>query len=143
LRESGYEEIAKKLKSHTFRRTLATYLLEHGADIKAVQSVMDHESERTTIRHYIRVNKRRAQILHRSILSKIPFEELAKRYKEVNGRAMVRTTSNGGRWMSLDEQTTNELASLMNQNKPVSEENKYSFWEIYHMLGKVLMQSNN
>lgn len=142
LRSKGYEEIANKLKSHTFRRTLATYLLEHGADIKAVQSVMDHESERTTIRHYIRVNKRRAQIIHRSILSKIPFEELAKRYKEENGRVLVRTTPHGGQWMSLDEQASKELASLMDQDKHVSEEKKKPFLELYHMLGKVLMQGN-
>lgn len=142
LKDNGYEEIAKKLKSHTFRRTLATYLLEHGADIKAVQSVMDHESERTTIKHYIRVNKRRAQIIHRSILSKIPFDELAKRYKEVDGRALVRTTSNGGQWMSLDEQTTKELSSLMNPEMPVTTENRNPLLQIYNMLSKILMQEN-
>jgi site-specific recombinase XerD len=139
----GHEEIAKKLKSHTFRRTLATYLLEHGADIKAVQSVMDHESERTTIRHYIRVNKRRAQIIHRSILSKIPFEELASRYKEVNGRVLVRTTPNGGQWMSLDEQASAELSSLMHPDLHITPENKNSFMEFYNMLGKLLMHGNN
>ena len=143
LREAGYEEIAKKLKSHTFRRTLATYLLEHGADIKAVQSVMDHESERTTIRHYIRVNKRRAQIIHRSILSKIPFDELAKRYKEINGRAMVRTTSNGGQWMSLDEQASEELASLMKPDLNITTKNKSPLLQMYQMLGKLLMQGNS
>lgn len=143
LRASGYEEIANKLKSHTFRRTLATYLLEHGADIKAVQSVMDHESERTTIRHYIRVNKRRAQIIHRSILSNIPFDELAKRYKEEDGRAMVRTTANGGRWMELDEKASKELASLINSSELNSEEKRNSFWELYCMLGKVFMHGNS
>jgi site-specific recombinase XerD len=142
LNAVGYEEIANKLKSHTFRRTLATYLLEHGADIKAVQSVMDHESERTTIRHYIRVNKRRAQIIHRSILSKIPFEELAKRYKEENGRVLVRTTPHGGAWMSLDEQSSNELTALMNPNIVITDKNKNSFWEIYQKLGKVFAHGN-
>jgi site-specific recombinase XerD len=143
LTACGYEEIAKKLKSHTFRRTLATYLLENGADIKAVQAVMDHESERTTLRHYIRVNKRRAQIIHRSILSKIPFEELANRYKEVNGRVMVRTTPHGGQWMSLDEQASAELVSLMKPNLQITPENKSTFMQIYDMLGKVLMQGTN
>lgn len=140
LKTTGYEEIANKLRSHTFRRTLATYLLEHGADIKAVQSVMDHESERTTIRHYIRVNKRRAQIIHRSILSKIPFDELAKRYKEENGRAMVRTTPNGGQWMSLDEQTTKELSNLMNLDFQINQNNKKPLLQLYNVLNRLLMQ---
>ncbi len=143
LRALGHEEIANKLKSHTFRRTLATYLLEHGADIKAVQSVMDHESERTTIRHYIRVNKRRAQIIHRSILSKIPFDELAKRYKEEDGRVLVRTTPHGGAWMSLDEQSSKELSSLMNPNITITDKNKNSFLAVYQMLGKVFAPGNS
>lgn len=113
LRAKGYEEIANKLRSHTFRRSLATYLLEHGADIKVVQNVMDHESERTTIKHYIRVNKRRAQIIHRAILAKIPFEELAQRYKEVDGHVKVRTTDHGGKWMDLDDEASAELSELV------------------------------
>ncbi|MFA6922905.1 MAG: tyrosine-type recombinase/integrase [Bacteroidales bacterium] len=137
LRDEGYPEIANKLKSHTFRRTLATYLLENGADIKTVQSVMDHESERTTIKHYIKVNKRRAQVIHRSILSKIPFEELANRYKEVNGRALVRTTPNGGQWMSLDENTSKELSNLMKPDLHFSEENKNSLLKIYLTLERM------
>lgn len=137
LKDFGHEEIANKLRSHTFRRTLATYLLEHGADIKAVQSIMDHESERTTIRHYIRVNKRRAQIIHRSILSKIPYSELANRYKEIDGRAFVRTTPNGGQWMSLDEQDSNRLSELMGKTK-VSEDDKNPLLQVYLSIGKML-----
>ncbi|MEO6239814.1 MAG: tyrosine-type recombinase/integrase [Bacteroidia bacterium] len=113
LRKLGFEEIANKLRSHTFRRSLATYMLEHGADIKAVQTVMDHVSARTTLKHYIRKNKNRAHLLHQSILSKLPFEELAKRYKENNGIVSVRTTENGGRWMELDQHSSNELSQLV------------------------------
>jgi hypothetical protein len=113
LTSVGFEEIAKKLKSHTFRRTLATVLLENGADIKSVQALMDHESERTTLRHYIRMNKRRAYIIKASILGNIPFEDLARRYQEKDGKTMVRMTPNGGRWSELDKESANTLALLM------------------------------
>lgn len=101
LHKLGFLEIAKKLRSHTFRRTLATHLLENGADIKAVQYIMGHESERTTLRHYIRVNKRRSQLLHQYIFSKFPFHELEKRERIFNGELQVRATDNLGRWMTV------------------------------------------
>ena len=113
LIELGFAEIAAKLRSHTFRRTLATHLLENGADIKAVQVIMDHASPRVTLRHYVRANKRRAHLLHKSILANIPFDQLAKRYKENNGVVSVRTTANGGRWMDLNEENSRELTLLM------------------------------
>jgi len=101
LRTTGYPEIAAKLKSHTFRRTLATYLLENGADIKSVQSIMDHESERTTVKHYIRVNKKRAHLIHHYILSRFSVDELTTRCREIGGRMQVRMTEKRGRWMTL------------------------------------------
>jgi integrase/recombinase XerD len=113
LRDTGYPEIAAKLKSHTFRRTLATYLLENGADIKAVQSIMDHESERTTVKHYIRVNKKRAQLIHRYILSRFSVDELAARCREVGESIQVRMTESKGRWMTLrNDEITPELRMI-------------------------------
>ncbi len=103
LHKLGFHEIAQKLKSHTFRRTLATHMLENGADIKSVQYIMGHESERTTLRHYIRVNKRRSQLLHQYIFSKFPFEELEKRERVFNGKHQVRATENLSRWMTVPE----------------------------------------
>lgn len=101
LRETGFPEIAMKLKSHTFRRTLATYLIENGADIKSVQSILDHESERTTVKHYIRVNKKRAHLIHHYILSRFSVDELAGRCRETEARLQVRMTEKQGRWMTL------------------------------------------
>jgi integrase/recombinase XerD len=117
LRDTGYPEIAAKLKSHTFRRTLATYLIENGADIKSVQTIMDHESERTTVKHYIRVNKKRAQLIHHYILSRFSVDELASRCRETGGRVQVRMTENQGRWMTLrnDEISPDLLAHVKEQ----------------------------
>ncbi len=114
LRSTGHPEIAAKLKSHTFRRTLATYLIENGADIKSLQTIMDHESERTTVKHYVRVNKKRAQLIHHYILSRFAVDELADRVRENGGRVQVRMTENQGRWMTLrnDEITPDLLAKV-------------------------------
>ncbi len=65
------ERIGNKLKFHTFRRTLATQLFENGADIKSVQIILGHKSERTTLKYYIKANKRIAQKVHQEILNKI------------------------------------------------------------------------
>ena len=118
LRDTGYPEIAAKLKSHTFRRTLATYLIENGADIKSVQTIMDHESERTTVKHYIRVNKKRAQLIHHYILSRFSVDELASRCRESEGRVQVRMTANQGRWMTLrNDEVSPELLAKVNEKE--------------------------
>lgn len=64
-------ETGKKIKFHTFRRTLATQLFENGADIKSVQVILGHRSERTTLKYYIKANERLAREVHRRILNKI------------------------------------------------------------------------
>lgn len=101
MRVIGFDEIASKLKSHTFRRTLGTHLFENGANIKHVQYLLGHESERTTLRHYIRVDKRRAQLVHKNIMARFPFKEFESRYREVNGKVQVRLTDNLSRWMTI------------------------------------------
>lgn len=57
------------LNHHLFRRTLATYLIEKGADIKSVQHIMRHRSERTTLRYYISVNEKRAKRIHQKLVN--------------------------------------------------------------------------
>lgn len=64
--------VGKKARFHTFRRTLATYLFEQGANIKDVQIIMGHKSERTTLRHYIKANAKRAKEIHQAILNECP-----------------------------------------------------------------------
>ena len=63
-------EIEKPITHHSFRRGLATYLIEKGADIKATQYLLRHKSERTTLRYYVAVNKKRAKMIHQRILSR-------------------------------------------------------------------------
>lgn len=63
-------EISKKITHHCFRRSLATLLLEEGATIKEVQYLMRHKSERTTLKFYTKVNKRKAKEVHQRILDK-------------------------------------------------------------------------
>jgi len=51
------------LKSHQFRRTLATDMLSKGTDLKAIQEVLGHSSAMTTKRHYADVkDKERAKV---------------------------------------------------------------------------------
>jgi len=141
LRELGHEEIARKLKSHTFRRTLSTHLFENGADIKTVQKILGHESERTTIKCYIRANEKRAKVIHTAILSKIPFEKLATRYKEVpDGSVHVRITENGGRWMPMDEQASEELKGMvsMMRDQFSSPDEKRTLQKLFSSLGQIL-----
>lgn len=62
--------ITKRIHPHIFRSTFCTELLERGLDIKSVQVLARHKSERTTLKHYIRVNKQRAKAEHQRVLNK-------------------------------------------------------------------------
>ena len=62
--------ITKRIHPHIFRSSFGTTLLENGTDIKAVQTLMRHRSERTTLKHYIAVNKSRAKGEHQRVLNK-------------------------------------------------------------------------
>lgn len=61
--------ITKRIHPHLFRSTFATQLLQSGVDIKTVQDLCRHESERTTLRHYTAFSKQRSKGEHARALN--------------------------------------------------------------------------
>lgn len=55
------------LKSHQFRRTLATDMLSKGTDLKAIQEVLGHSSAMTTKQHYADIKDKERSELFKNI----------------------------------------------------------------------------
>ena len=54
---AGRVGVAKRVSSHTFRRSFATHALQRGADIRTVQELLGHEDVSTTMiyTHVLRI----------------------------------------------------------------------------------------
>ncbi len=63
--------INKHIKHHIFRKTFCTYLIQGGANIKSVQYLARHKSERTTLKVYCCVDKEKAKEAHQKIMGKL------------------------------------------------------------------------
>ncbi len=68
----------KELEHPSFRRGFATHVAENGAHIKEVQYLMRHKSERTTLREYIKIDRRRVKHVHHRIYSQAPKTEMTE-----------------------------------------------------------------
>jgi len=66
-----FGKLGKKLKTHTFRRTSTTMMLERKMDLKSVQVIGGWKSERTVLRHYAIANRPRAKRVHQRTLAEI------------------------------------------------------------------------
>jgi site-specific recombinase XerD len=63
--------ITMKLSHHAFRRGFCTYLLNSGANIKEVQYLARHRSERTTLKFYTKVTRGRVKEVHQNIFNNL------------------------------------------------------------------------
>ncbi len=61
--------IRKHIRHHIFRRTFATWLIKGGVNIKEVQTLCRHRSERTTLRSYVGFNQEQAKDSHQQVFS--------------------------------------------------------------------------
>jgi site-specific recombinase XerD len=58
--------ITKKVTVHTLRHSYATHLLENGVDIRIIQGVLGHKSNKSTIR-YTHLTDKTDQVLNKAV----------------------------------------------------------------------------
>lgn len=59
----------KTLGWHLLRKTYCTHLLLSGVDIKSVQYLARHKSERTTLKYYIALSEKRCKEAHKTVMA--------------------------------------------------------------------------
>src|SRR3989344_1140867 len=63
--------IKQKLDHRCFRNGFCTNIMNQGANIKETQYLLRHRSERTTLKHYVKVQRGQVKSIHQSIFNNI------------------------------------------------------------------------
>jgi site-specific recombinase XerD len=61
--------IKKEINHPCFRRSFATFVMEKEGNLKAVQYLCRHKSERTTLRAYVKFEKRKVKEVHQRVFN--------------------------------------------------------------------------
>lgn len=78
--------IEKKLDHPSFRRGFATNNHEKGVNLKGVQYLMRHRSERTTLRSYVKFEKTKLKEIHNKVYSQAPKTHMVEVVNDILNR---------------------------------------------------------
>ncbi len=110
-------DLKKHIKPHLFRKTFTTTLLREKVNIKDVQHLSRHKSERTTLRYYAAVNFASAKLEHQRVMNVFVAPVMPSAIIDSVEVRNYTTPIVTQLWQ--DNETKNVMKSLLNGIKPV------------------------